>query len=61
MRLDAVADRDAQFFEVDWLRDEIISAAAQGRNRVLNEHVACDHDHDRVRLSRFDLAQGIET
>ena len=58
---DRIADRDAEFFEVDRLADEIVSAAAQSRNGVIDLNIAGDHDHDRFGMFTLDLAQHVET
>src|SRR5262245_50808122 len=59
--LDPVADGDLEFAEPDRLTDEIVSAAAQRRDRVLEMNVARDHDHDGLRLAPLVFEQGVES
>ena len=58
--LDAVADRHLKLVQVDGLADEV-SAAAQRRDSVFDEHVGRDHNHDGLRLAFLDLAQRIKS
>ncbi len=50
-RFDRVANRDLKFFEVDRLADKVVGAAAEGRDRLIDQHVRGDHDDNRVRLA----------
>src|SRR5215470_2614036 len=59
--LDPVADGDLEFTEPDRLADEIVSAAAQRRDRVFELDVARDHDHDGLRLAPLVFEQGVES
>jgi hypothetical protein len=55
-RFDCIANRNAEFFEVDRFSNEVVSAAAESRDRVIDLDVACDHDHNRLRTLTFDLS-----
>ena len=57
---DRVSYRDAKFFKVDGLGDEIVGATAECGNRVINLDVTGDHDHDCFRMIVFDFTQYIE-
>ena len=61
MRLDAVANRDAKLFEVDGLAYEVVRAAAQRGDSVLDDDVARDHHDHGFGAARLYLAQGVET
>jgi DNA-binding response OmpR family regulator len=59
--LNPIADRHLKLVQVDRLADEVVSAAAQGRERVFEQHVGRDHNHDGLRLAFLNLAQRVES
>jgi hypothetical protein len=56
-----IANRDAELFQVDGFSDEIVGAAAQGRDGVTDLNIARDHDHYRFGMFTLDLTQYVET
>ena len=56
----AVANCDVEFFQVDRLANEIVRAAAQRGDCLVNQHVGGNHYYDRVRLSMTNLTQHVK-
>src|SRR5262245_36415425 len=60
LQLERMIEREAQFLQVDRLADEIVGAASQSRDSVLEQRLGRDHNHCRLWAASLDLAQQVE-
>src|SRR5262245_55675864 len=60
LQLERMIEREAQFLQVDRLADEVVGAASQSRDSILEQRLGRNHNHGRPRAAALDLGQQVE-